>query len=136
MQLNIQAVRTFMAAANQPEANLDTAKLYSEIITPEEYRERTDAWQLICLDSFEVRHRIEHLDGIIDSIWCLIAEGLAMGYDVEGAFNEVARSNLSKIMSNGMIQKAPTGKVMKPATYFAPNLSRFVGDVFTEQQTD
>lgn len=126
MQLNAQAVRTFMAAANQPEGDFETAKLYSEIITPEEYRERTDAWQLIKLDHNNPRHRIEHLDGIIDSIWCLIAEGLAMGYDVEGAFNEVARSNLSKIMSNGMIQKAPTGKVMKPATYFPPDLSKYI----------
>lgn len=126
MQLNAQAVRTFMAAASQPEGDIETAKLYSEIITPEEYRERTDAWQLIKLDPNNQRHRIEHLDGIIDSIWCLIAEGLAMGYDVEGAFNEVARSNLSKIMSNGAIQKAPTGKVMKPATYFPPDLSKYI----------
>ena len=126
MQLNIQAVRTFMAAAGQPEGDLETAKLYSEIITPEEYRERTDAWQLIKLEPANVRHRIEHLDGIIDSIWCLIAEGLAMGYDVEGAFNEVARSNISKISSNGMIIKAPTGKVMKPITYFPPKLGPYV----------
>lgn len=126
MQLNIQAVRTFMAAAAQPECDLETAKLYSEIITPEEYRERTDAWQLIKLEPSNTRHRIEHLDGIIDSIWCLIAEGLAMGYDVEGAFNEVARSNISKISSNGSIIKAPTGKVMKPATYFVPELASYV----------
>lgn len=126
MQLNIQAVRTFMAAAGQPEGDLETAKLYSEIITPEEYRERTDAWQLIKLEPTNVRHRIEHLDGIIDSIWCLIAEGLAMGYDVEGAFNEIARSNISKISSNGMIIKAPTGKVMKPSTYFPPKLDPYV----------
>lgn len=126
MQLNIQAVRTFMAAAGQPEGDLETAKLYSEIITPEEYRERTDAWQLIKLEPTNVRHRIEHLDGIIDSIWCLIAEGLAMGYDVEGAFNEIARSNISKISSNGMIIKATTGKVMKPSTYFPPKLDPYV----------
>lgn len=126
MQLNIQSVRTFMAAANQPEGNIETAKLYSERITPEEYRERTDAWQLIKLDPLNKRHQIEHLDGIIDSIWCLIAEGLAMGYDVEGAFNEVARSNISKISSNGKIIKASTGKVMKPDTYSPPNLEPYI----------
>lgn len=126
MQLNIQAVRTFMAAAGQPEGDLETAKLYSEIITPEEYRERADAWQLIKLEPTNERHRIEHLDGIIDSIWCLIAEGLAMGYDLEGAFNEIARSNISKISSNGMIIKASTGKVMKPGTYFPPKLDPYV----------
>ena len=126
MQLNIQAVRTFMAAANQPEGDLETARLYSEIITTEEYRERADAWQLIKVNPNEPRHRIEHLDGIIDSIWCLIAEGLAMGYDVERAFNEVARSNISKISSNGKIIKAPTGKVMKPDTYSPPNLEPYV----------
>lgn len=126
MQLNIQAVRTFMAAAGQPENNIETAKLYSEIITPEEYRERTDAWRLVKLDHRNQRYRIEHLDGIVDSIFCLVAEGLAMGYDVERAFNEVARSNISKIYSNGKIQKAPTGKVMKPAHYSPPNLEPYV----------
>ena len=126
MQLNIQAVRTFMAAADQPENDIETAKLYSEIITPEEYKERTDAWKLIKADPYNEHHRIQHLDGIIDSIWCLVAEGLAMGYDVEAAFNEVARSNLSKIHSNSKIEKSPTGKVMKPDHYSPPDLSPFV----------
>lgn len=126
MQLNILAVSTFMYAANQPANDIETATLYSEVITPEEYRERTDAWQLIKLDPLNKRHRIEHLDGIVDSIWCLIAEALAMGYDLEGAYNEVARSNLSKIASNGMIEKAPTGKVMKPEHYSPPDLMTFI----------
>ena len=126
MNLNIQAVATFMQAANQPTNNMDTATLYSDIVTPEEYRERTDAWALIKQGHNELYHRIEHLDGIVDSIWCLIAEALAMGYDLEGAFNEVARSNLSKISEDGTVKKASTGKVMKPVGYFPPDLTTYV----------
>ncbi len=126
MHLNLQAVRTFMAAAGQPENDYNTAQLYSEIITPEEYRERTDAWHMVKDNLTSERHRVEHLDGIIDSIWCLIAEGQAMGYDVAGAFAEVARSNLSKIAPDGVIEKASTGKVMKPSTYSPPDLRPYV----------
>ena len=126
MNLNIQAVATFMQAANQPTNSMDTATLYSDIVTPEEYRERPDAWALIKQGHNEMHHRIEHLDGIVDSIWCLIAEALAMGYDLEGAFNEVARSNLSKISEDCTVKKASTGKVMKPVGYFPPDLLQYV----------
>lgn len=45
---------------------------------------------------------------------------------LESMFNEVHRSNMSKINSDGSVTKNEHGKVMKPATYFKPNLKQFL----------
>ena len=48
-------------------------------------------------------------------------------YNVEGAWNEVARSNLSKIdPTTGKVNKRNDGKVMKPEGWTPPNLKPFV----------
>jgi predicted HAD superfamily Cof-like phosphohydrolase len=48
-----------------------------------------------------------------------------MGYDIEGAMAEVARSNMSKV-DGGVIRKTPSGKVIKPEGYSPPDLKGFV----------
>jgi predicted HAD superfamily Cof-like phosphohydrolase len=48
-------------------------------------------------------------------------------FDIKGAWEEVARSNLSKIDSNtGMVLRRDDGKILKPANWTPPNLTRFV----------
>ena len=69
---------------------------------------------------------VSELDGIIDSIWVLIGYGLARGYDMNGAWAEVARSNLEKINHDGVCEKDLNGKVMKPAGWRPPNLLPFI----------
>jgi predicted HAD superfamily Cof-like phosphohydrolase len=49
------------------------------------------------------------------------------GYDVEGAWNEVARSNLAKIdAATGKVVKREDGKVLKPEGWTAPKLDTFI----------
>jgi len=49
------------------------------------------------------------------------------GYDVNGAWDEVARSNLSKIDPvTGKVNKRADGKVLKPEGWTPPNLEPFV----------
>jgi predicted HAD superfamily Cof-like phosphohydrolase len=49
------------------------------------------------------------------------------GFDVNGAWAEVARSNLAKIDSaTGKVIKRPDGKVLKPDGWTAPNLASFI----------
>lgn len=40
---------------------------------------------------------VEELDGCADLIWVIIGYCLSKGWDIKGAFSEVARSNMSKI---------------------------------------
>lgn len=69
---------------------------------------------------------VSELDGIIDSIWVLIGYGLARGYDMGGAWAEVARSNHAKIGPDGVCIKDINGKVQKPVGWTPPNLLPFV----------
>jgi predicted HAD superfamily Cof-like phosphohydrolase len=49
------------------------------------------------------------------------------GYDVSGAWNEVARSNLAKIdTQTGKVKKREDGKVLKPEGWTPPDLKQFV----------
>jgi predicted HAD superfamily Cof-like phosphohydrolase len=51
----------------------------------------------------------------------------SLGVDSEGAWNEVVRSNMSKIdKESGKVLKRDDGKVLKPASFSPPNLVPFV----------
>ena len=120
----IGSVYEFMVAADQPPKDFETALVYEPIIQ-EEMREFWDGFELVKQNPLSHRARMEHLDGIVDTMWTLIAQALAMGYDIEGAMAEVARSNMSKV-DGGVIRKTPSGKVVKPEGYSPPNLKGFV----------
>lgn len=107
-------VSRFMAACDHRIKDQDTWELYWGL-AGEELNELMNA------DTLE-----DELDGIIDSIWTLIGYGLARGYDMSGAWNEVARSNLDKISENGSCIKDINGKVQKPANWRKPDLSPFI----------
>jgi hypothetical protein len=130
--LHISAIDMFMNAASQPHTDTDTVKLYHEVITREEVKEYKDDYVLFAhyLDRYNnygepvPLHFInKYVDGCIDTIWCILCELRGLGLDPVALFNEVARSNLSKIADSGSIEKNAAGKVMKPVGYSAPDLN-------------
>jgi predicted HAD superfamily Cof-like phosphohydrolase len=51
----------------------------------------------------------------------------AAGWDAEGAWKEVMRTNFAKIDSTtGKVRKREDGKVLKPEGWTAPELAQFV----------
>lgn len=66
------------------------------------------------------------LKELCDFLWVLIGYGLSKGWNVEEAFNEVHRSNMSKCV-DGVVMKNMDGKVMKPFTYSEANVEPFLG---------
>lgn len=71
--------------------------------------------------------RLELLDSDIDSTYVAIGAAFASGADVEGAWEEIQRSNMSKRnVSTGLMDKDTNGKVIKPSTYSKPNLTPFI----------
>ena len=115
-----EQVSTFLQACDQTvvENNHKQAELYMKLIE-EEYDELGDA--------YKIEHDIEELDACCDLIWVTIGYALSRGWDIAGAFNEVARSNMSKIDSEtGKVLKREDGKVMKPSTYSPPSLESFI----------
>jgi predicted HAD superfamily Cof-like phosphohydrolase len=72
---------------------------------------------------------LETLDALIDLQYVLDGAFLSFGlHDVkEAAFNEVHRSNMSKLGEDGKpIRRESDGKVMKGPNYFKPDLAQFI----------
>jgi hypothetical protein len=94
-------------------------RLYAKLIT-EEFSE--------FIEAFVDEDEIEQLDACMDMIWVIIGYALSRGWDVEGAWQEVTRSNFSKFdAETGLPIKNPeTGKIMKPSTFSEPELESFI----------
>ena len=63
---------------------------------------------------------------IRDSLYVTYGAGHAFGIDLDKCFDEVQRSNMSKLGENGKPIYNEQGKVMKGPKYFEPNLSKFI----------
>jgi predicted HAD superfamily Cof-like phosphohydrolase len=115
--INSKNVSTFIEASGQ-EVTEDNQDLYANLIE-EEYNEFLQAR----LDN----DNIEQLDACMDMIWVILGYCHMKGYDVEGAWDEVARSNLDKIDSkSGKVIRREDGKILKPEGWTPPNLESFV----------
>lgn len=68
----------------------------------------------------------EILDAICDSIYVLIGLALKMGFDLDGAFAEVHRSNMSKLGPDGKPIKREDGKILKGPNFEAPDLEPYI----------
>ena len=109
-------VKTFIEACDQPISN-DGVELYHRLMA-EEYTEFLDAYLNV--------DRVEELDACMDLIWVTLGYCYMNGWDVQGAWNEVARSNLSKINpETGKVIKRADGKVLKPDGWTPPSLEQF-----------
>ena len=94
----------FIEACGQ-EPSDENAKLYSKLIT-EEYGEFIKArWN---------NDDVEQLDACMDMIWVILGYCKMKGFNVDGAWAEVTRSNLDKInLHTGKVIKREDGKVWR-----------------------
>jgi predicted HAD superfamily Cof-like phosphohydrolase len=69
---------------------------------------------------------LEVADALTDILYVTYGAGHAFGIDLDKCFDEVQRSNMSKLGENGKPIFNDSGKVMKGPNYFKPNLSKFV----------
>jgi len=69
------------------------------------------------IDAIDTNNMIEIADGIADLIYVCLHTAVAFGIDIEPVFDEVHRSNMTKVWKDGSIRKAANGKVIKPPTY-------------------
>ena len=118
-------VKKFMLACDQmvmnspvlSEVNADQAQLYTNLII-EEFKELADGWKAGDL--------VEVADACADLIW--VVQGLChtLGIPQQKVWDEVARSNMSKISDNGKVLKRADGKVQKPESYSPPNIKAII----------
>ena len=68
----------------------------------------------------------EAIDALTDILYVTYGAGHAFGVNLDKCFDEVQRSNMSKLGNDGKPIFNEKGKVMKGPNYFKPNLSKFV----------
>jgi predicted HAD superfamily Cof-like phosphohydrolase len=95
--------------------NMAQANLYINLID-EEYRE-------LC-DGFLRRHIGDIADGGADLVWVVQGLFATLGINFEEVWKEVRASNMSKVSDNGKIKKREDGKILKPESYFKPDIEK------------
>ena len=106
----------FMQACDQSvdSFNENQYNMYKSLIE-EEFKELQESYDMEA-----------ELDALIDILVVTIGAIHSAGFDAEGAWKEVMRSNFSKVGEDGKVRKREDGKVLKPTTYSPPNLAPFV----------
>jgi len=119
----IEDVRKFLEAFGQTtdRDNAEQGLLYHRLIN-EEYSEFIKSRGP---DPHDIND-VETLDAICDLIWVSIGYALSRGWNIEEAFKEVARSNMSKLGPDGKPIKRNDGKILKPDTWSPPDLEKFL----------
>ena len=82
------------------------------------------------LDEFEEAIKDKDLtqvaDSLTDILYVTYGAGIAFGIDLDKCFDEVQKSNMSKLGADGKPIYNEKGKVMKGPNYFKPDLNKFV----------
>ena len=69
---------------------------------------------------------VEVADALTDILYVTYGAGHSFGVKLDECFDEVQRSNMSKLGEDGKPIYNDSGKVMKGPNYFAPNLKKIV----------
>jgi predicted HAD superfamily Cof-like phosphohydrolase len=117
-------VAVFLSACGQHTPNVpdpkvsDLAELYKKLIK----EEVEEFWEAEAAGD-----DAEQLDACFDMMWVIIGYMKARGWDCERAWDEGAKSNLSKIDSfSGKVIRREDGKILKPEGWKPPNFKKFV----------
>ena len=95
----------------------EQTQLYMNLIK-EEFEETVKA--------FDEEDLVEVADGLADMVWVIMGMCNSVGIDFDKIWEEVKSSNMSKFV-DGKFIKNDVGKIMKPETYFKPNIKKALG---------
>ncbi len=104
-----------------PDASTDKGAALRELrrnILAEEYEEY--------LEGEANNDLVEIADALIDMIYIAYGTGVAYGLPMDELFNEVHRSNMSKLGADGKPVYREDGKVLKGPNYSPPNLAAII----------
>tara|TARA_B100000242_G_scaffold90128_1_gene60880 strand:+ start:833 stop:1204 length:372 start_codon:yes stop_codon:yes gene_type:complete len=68
----------------------------------------------------------EVADALTDILYVVYGAGHAFGINLDNCFDEVQRSNMSKLGEDGKPIYNDNGKVMKGPNYFKPDISKYL----------
>tara|TARA_B100000401_G_scaffold430180_1_gene364641 strand:+ start:1134 stop:1508 length:375 start_codon:yes stop_codon:yes gene_type:complete len=79
-------------------------------------------------DAIESKNLVEVADALTDILYVTYGAGHAFGINLDACFNEVQKSNMSKLGIDGKPIYNEKGKVMKGPNYFIPDFSKLIKD--------
>lgn len=95
--------------------------------------ERRDLWAKLIgeeteelLAALSASDLINVADGIGDVIYVCVGAALAFGLPIEDIFREIHRSNMSKMGSEGKVERRADGKILRGESYTPPDISRIL----------
>ena len=120
---NFEKVKEFMTTFGQEVKNkseFPNEKIINlrKKLIEEEYQELKDA-----IDDNDI---IEVADALTDILVVTYGAGIAFGIDLDKCFEEVHRSNMSKLSDEGKPIYNEYGKVMKGPNYSPPDIKKFI----------
>ena len=120
---NFEKVGLFMSTFGQEEkkkSELSSEKINSLRLSliQEELDELTKA--------MKENDTLEVADALTDILYVTYGAGHAFGINLDKCFDEVQKSNMSKLGKDGKPIYNEHGKVMKGPDYFKPDLSKFL----------
>ena len=116
-------------------AQIETDKRTSQYLFENVGSDKKQSVELSKQDSLNVKQNIitieenntlEVADALTDILYVTYGAGHAFGINLDKCFDEVQKSNMSKLDANGKPIYNESGKVMKGPNYFKPDLSKFV----------
>lgn len=127
MKKQLQQLWDFQKAYNQPRSNKPT------LLSEDEYylRYRLGKEELVeYLEACNNDDLIEITDALADQLYILLGTMVAhgMGDIIEQVFDEVHRSNMSKLGEDGKPIYREDGKVLKGPNFSKPNIGQFLAD--------
>ncbi len=120
---NFEKVGLFMSTFGQEvkkQSSLSTEKINALRVSliQEELEELTKA--------MKENDILEVADALTDILYVTYGAGHSFGINLDKCFDEVQKSNMSKLGKDGKPIYNEHGKVMKGPDYFKPDLSKFV----------
>lgn len=79
-------------------------------------------------------NQVEMLDALCDLLYVVHGAFAAMGIDPDEYFNEVHRSNMTKLGSDGKPLRRHDGKIMKPENWSPPDLANILRQQLQKQK--
>ena len=89
-------------------------------------------YDLIAEELSELKEALENkdlkevADALTDILYVTYGAGHSFGIDLDKCFDEVQKSNMSKLDKDGKPIYNEFGKVLKGPNYFEPNLNKFI----------